>query len=97
MVDSSSLNRCVRLGQLRRRLPRGEGALQEIDPFVEFLELLPELMNSTVVSDGGPTPPLDSPRERRGDRTQHPDDHPAGGDKATEVNDREFVHGCIPL
>ena len=89
---ASSLDRRACLGQFSRRLPRGEGALQEVEPFVELLELLPKPMSSRVVR-GHRAPTLYSLRERRGDRTQDPDEYPAGGDEATKVDYREFVHG----
>jgi len=58
----------VRLWQFTRRLACGERALQEVDPFVELLELLSKLGNSRVVG-GNRTPALYSLRERRGDWT----------------------------
>jgi hypothetical protein len=64
----ASLDWRVRLGQLTRRLPCGERALQEVDPLVELLELLSKLRNSRVVR-GDRTSTLYSPRERRGNRT----------------------------
>jgi hypothetical protein len=85
----------LRPGLLSRRRPCDEGTLQEVYPLVEFLEFFAKLMNRRVVG-GDPTRTLDSPRERRGDRTKDPDEHPAGGDQPTKINQCELVHGCPP-
>ena len=92
----SSLHRCSSLGQFRRRLPRGESALHEVDSFVELLEILSKVMDSRVVGDDR-TPAFYSLRERRGNRTEDSDEYPAGDGKATKVNYAEFVHDSTPL
>ena len=87
-------NRCARLRQFGRRLPRGQGPLQEVDPFVELLELLSELMSDWVGGDR--TTALDPLRERHGDRPQDSDEYPAGSHKPAKVNQSEVMHGFRP-
>jgi hypothetical protein len=78
-------------------LPCGKGTLQEIDPFLELLELVSELRNIRVGRGGDWGPTLYSLRQRASDRTQDLDEDPADGDKATKVKDCEVVHDSPPL
>ena len=86
----------MRLGQLHPGVTRGDGPLQEIDPFVQLLELRLDLMDRRVVDEAGWTSTLDALRERARDGPEDPDEHPAGREQAAEVYEREIVHGSQP-